>query len=448
MSALAFLSVLLATTFALVFALRLCVVLIDSGPLTRRRLAPDGIAARLRALVSRPARQVAAVVIQGGFASALLHPLGLTLALIGALAASAFALVPDLLPWSGQAIWLLATSLAGFAASVAVVWAYPASPRGMRTVRRSRRRIAHHLVTRLRSAAPSYRDHLARQRDTILHRFDLEFAPAFAQLLRRDLGTRLEIEEYENSSAAPNPEVLGRLRLIYDGTIRGTRAAAQAAIDAEARLFAVLQETDDARVVDGLRRWIDELDLVMGELGVALAVPSTGVTTPEPIAAATAPDIAMAAVEPPPNFVDVTRRAIRAMNSPRTLMTSELTTLLPSSLDAIWRRTDVRRLARPSPIELGQALRTLLVEAIERLNVLPNAELQAHQYQVLRMQYLMGLTVVQVAMRLSISEKSVFRRSAEGVEAVASEIWRREQIAASTEAMPRETSGRRATTAG
>ena len=42
----------------------------------------------------------------------------------------------------------------------------------------------------------------------------------------------------------------------------------------------------------------------------------------------------------------------------------------------------------------------------------------------------MGLSVVQVAMHLSLAEQGVYRRSAEGVEAVANDLWRREQLLA------------------
>jgi hypothetical protein len=70
------------------------------------------------------------------------------------------------------------------------------------------------------------------------------------------------------------------------------------------------------------------------------------------------------------------------------------------------------------------------VRAIEQLNVSDEGNTRAHQYEVLRMQYVMGVSVVQVAMRLGIAEQGVYRRSAEGVEAVANDLWRREQLLA------------------
>jgi len=70
----------------------------------------------------------------------------------------------------------------------------------------------------------------------------------------------------------------------------------------------------------------------------------------------------------------------------------------------------------------------LLVHAIERLNVSDDGgATQANQYHVLHMQYILGLTVTQVGVRLSVAEQTVFRRSAEGVQAVSNDLWRREQ---------------------
>src|SRR5439155_27214796 len=92
--------------------------------------------------------------------------------------------------------------------------------------------------------------------------------------------------------------------------------------------------------------------------------------------------------------------------------------------------TNLRRpdRATPSPLEQSQLLRTLLVRAIEQLRVSDAGSTRDHQYQVLRMQYVMGLNVVQVSTRLGIAEQGVYRRSAEGVEALANDLWRRERL--------------------
>jgi hypothetical protein len=130
----------------------------------------------------------------------------------------------------------------------------------------------------------------------------------------------------------------------------------------------------------------------------------------------------------PPELADLTRRTLRSLNKPATLAKSELIPLFAESLNELWHQSDVARLSDPSPLEQSQLLRTLLVRAIEQLRVSDAGSTRDHQYQVLRMQYVMGLNVVQVSTRLGIAEQGVYRRSAEGVEALANDLWRRERL--------------------
>jgi hypothetical protein len=362
----------------------------------------------------------------------LLHPFGLVLALLSVALASLIGRMPSLDPRSGQAPWVLATGLGAYLACVGVVSLWPASPPGLRRLRNARNRIARQLSARIGSASPDAPAELERLRAAALARIDDEIVPAFAQLLQRDAGVNSEIELYKRSSFEPDPHVLARLEEIHAQHEKGTRACAQRAVDAEAGLFALLQERDDGALVTGLRTWVDDLGELVAAVSAALTLPHWAV--PPPQAAASEPvleDALPVSMTPPPSdFADLTRRALRALNRPGTLARSGLVSLLRSSLGEIWERSGQPRPANPSPLEQGQALRTMLVAAIERLNVSDGDGMQVHQHQVLRMQYLMGLTVVQVAIRLSIAEKTVFRRSAEGVDAVAHDLWRREQLLA------------------
>src|SRR5207248_5897516 len=134
---------------------------------------------------------------------------------------------------------------------------------------------------------------------------------------------------------------------------------------------------------------------------------------------------------PPPGFSDLVRGAVRALNLPATLEKSGLIARLPRTLREVLRQSQADRSAEPTLQEESQALRLLLLQAIERLAVADRAgNAQVLQYQVLHMQYVLGMSVVQVAVRLSISEQTVYRRSAEGIEAVASDLWQREQLVA------------------
>ena len=130
----------------------------------------------------------------------------------------------------------------------------------------------------------------------------------------------------------------------------------------------------------------------------------------------------------PPKLADLIRGTLRSLNKPATLAKSELIPLFAESLNELWRQSEVARLVTrhhwsranfyehyscaPSSNSGG---RTVGVRA-------------RHQYQVLRMQYVMGLNVVQVSTRLGIAEQGVYRRSAEGVEALANDLWRRERL--------------------
>jgi hypothetical protein len=290
--------------------------------------------------------------------------------------------------------------------------------------------MAGQLSARVRSSSPLCRHQLDALRDAALACIDDEILPPFAQLVQRDTGVNAVMLAYQRSSAEPNQEVIGRLQLIHEQYQSGTRACVQRAVDAEARLFAVLQERDDRALAGALRAWIDnDLSQLARAVDESLTVPLGPVRTPPPAPAeALAMDVPEAAVaSQPPELADATRRALRALNKPATLAKSELIPLLTESLREVWYQSEAARSGDPSPLERSQLLRTLLVRAIEQLRVSDAGGARDHQYQVLRMQYVMGMNVTQVGTRLGIAEQGVYRRSAEGVEAVANDLWRRER---------------------
>src|SRR5260370_31927660 len=119
---------------------------------------------------------------------------------------------------------------------------------------------------------------------------------------------------------------------------------------------------------------------------------------------------------------------MHSVNNPGVLGRSELIPPLRESMSEIWHQSEAARSGDPSPLEQSQLLRTLLVRAIEQLNVSDAGSTRDHQYQVLRMQYVMGLNVVQAGTRLGIAEQGVYRPSAEGEEAVPDELWHRQRV--------------------
>ncbi|TAK21267.1 MAG: hypothetical protein EPO26_15155 [Chloroflexota bacterium] len=390
-----------------------------------------------------PGQRLQRRVARGGLWAAFLHPSGLALAFVSVGLASAIVAVPALSEWSGRVPWLLGSGLASYVACVGVVSLWPTSLPGIRGVRQTRRRVASGLSLRIDSSSLTARAELDVLRSAALSQIDDLIVPPFTQLVQRDAGIQSEIRFYERSSLRPNPEVVIRLQTIQAHCVEATRRCAQRAIDAEARLYALLQDRDERAFISALDSWVADLGHLATEVAGALTLPPWDVQTltSEPRVRGSTPMNRGIAERMPSGFVESTRHALRALNKPGLLMKSDLVRLLPESLAEVRRRSAAPGRSTGSPLEQGQILRALLVGAIERLNVPSNEELTAYQFQVLRMQYVMGLTVVQVGVRLSIAEKTVFRRSKEGVEAVANDIWCREQVAR-TEAVAEDNESR------
>jgi hypothetical protein len=357
------------------------------------------------------------------------HPFGFALALCSALLAWSMSSVHNLAAWSDRAFWVLLAGMVAYVASAVVVSLWPPGPPGARRLQRTRDRVARQLKARVGLSLPICRHQLEALRVAALARIDDEILPPFAQLVQRDAGVNSEILAYRRSSAEPNEEVIGRLQVIHEQYQRGTRACVQRAVDAEARLFGVLQERDDVMQEGALRAWIDnDLGQLAKAVDESLTLP-LGPVSAAPAAEPLATDIPELAMRPqPPELADMTRRALRSLNKPATLAKSELIPLLAESISDLWDQSEAARSGDPSPLEQSQLLRTLLVRAIEQLKVSDAGSTRDHQYQVLRMQYVMGLNVVQVSTRLGIAEQGVYRRSAEGVEALANDLWRRERL--------------------
>jgi len=359
------------------------------------------------------------------------HPFGFAVALCSALLAWSMSSVHNFAAWSDRAFWVLLAGMVAYVASAVVVSLWPPGLAGARRLQRTRDRVSGQLDARVRLSSPTCRHQLEALRVAALARIDDEILPPFAQLVQRDTGVNSEILAYRRSSAEPNEEVIGRLLVIHEQYLRGTRACVQRALDAEARLFAVLQERDDVVLGGALLAWIDnDLGQLAKAVDESLTLPLGPVSAapapaPEPLAA----DVPELAMQPqPPKLADLTRRTLRSLNKPAPLAKSELIPLFAESLNELWHQSDVARSSDPSPLEQSQLLRTLLVRAIEQLRVSDAGSTRDHQYQVLRMQYVMGLNVVQVSTRLGIAEQGVYRRSAEGVEALANDLWRRERL--------------------
>ena len=278
------------------------------------------------------------------------QPFGFGLALCSALLAWGMSSVHGLAIWSGRAFWVLVAGMLAYVASAVVVSLWPPGTAGARQLDKTRDRVAGQLRARIRSSSPSSRPLLEALRVATLSRIDDEILPPFAQLAQRDTGVNSEILAYRRSSAEPNEQVIGRLQIIHEQYQRGTRACVQRAVDAEARLFAVLQERHDAALEEALRAWIDnDLGQLAKAVDESLTMPigadATALSSPAEPVAADVPKLAMESQ--PAEFAEVTRRALRSLNKPATLARSELIPPLRESMSEIWHQSEAARSGDP-----------------------------------------------------------------------------------------------------
>ena len=141
-------------------------------------------------------------------------------------------------------------------------------------------------------------------------------------------------------------------------------------------------------------------------------------------------------------LAQLTQAALRRLNAPAGLADAELVERLPRTLAAVRARHMVAAGGRPStldtavsdvptPLEQAQALRTALVEAIERLkprdpDATPGAP-AALQYYVLHEAYVLGLPTRAITTRRGISESTFHRNRREAVAILARELARQEE---------------------
>jgi hypothetical protein len=129
-------------------------------------------------------------------------------------------------------------------------------------------------------------------------------------------------------------------------------------------------------------------------------------------------------------LVRLTEQALRRLNNPAALARCDLLGRLPHTLrDA--RSTSGIHSGEPTALEQAQALREVLVAAIERLKPLDGdhgiGSPAALQYNILREEYLQGLLNKQIMTRHSISEGTFNRNRRQAIWTLAQELQSREE---------------------
>ena len=369
----------------------------------------------------------------------LTHPFAVLLVLLGALLAAAFAILPTLDPWSGQAPWILSTGLAGYIAGVLVVARWPPSSPEARRIRATRRQVARRLMEQSRVPSGETRTELRRLTRAALARIDEEIVPPFLGLVGHNIDLKNQLATYGASLPAPDAASLQRLRDIYAHRRAATDHCVQQAVDAETRLAALLQEPDERVLATQLEVWTDGLQDLTIELARALILP------PLPASAGSADGLDALNTEgeeaptpvgeepqlPPEldaDFVELVDQAMKHLNKPAHLAKSGLAARLPRSIRAIRRQWSPAQAGEATSLEWAQALRQLLVDASERLKPAESdSSTRALQYHILHKKYVLEQEVKHIVIRHDISESTFFRERVLAVRAVADDLWQQER---------------------
>jgi len=123
--------------------------------------------------------------------------------------------------------------------------------------------------------------------------------------------------------------------------------------------------------------------------------------------------------------------ALRNLNKPANLASCGLVARLPRTLATTRAQRGGAQLAAATPLERAQALREVLVTAIERLKPPDGAGAeQALQYHIFHEEYILGLATKQIQLRHAISASTFHRHRHHALLALAQEIMQHEAFLA------------------
>ena len=130
------------------------------------------------------------------------------------------------------------------------------------------------------------------------------------------------------------------------------------------------------------------------------------------------------------DLIPVTEEALRRLNDLAALATCSLIARIPLTLSA---RRDDDSPAAGSPLEVARTLRTVMVDAIERLRPASTpggapGEAAVLRYAILHEEYVLGRPNHQIMARHNVSESTFHRYRRVGTRALAAELARSEQL--------------------
>lgn len=384
--------------------------------------------------------------------AALLHPFGLTVLVASVLLVPAVRFLPGLESFSRWVLWALPLGFVAYVSSVIALRLAPPEPRRqlsdpelveLDSIRKS---MTAQLEER-RAAGDSAPSELTRMLSEAIDHLDTQVRPALEELLEKQAGLGNYLDQYESGELPlPEPSVLDRLKRIHDRQRAAIDECVQQASNAAGTLVALLQEGDDVRIAAQARAWANELsslcdaiaEVLRGEddVGELAELYERAAELPE----VTADTNGRSSREEEPEergvgeFRGLVEEALRQLNNPYALSTCEFVDLIPATLAATRSHTGNGTTDDSTPLEQAQALRQVLVSAVDHLkppgdSVRPGAP-QALQYHILHERYELGDPTLHIRTRHSIAESTFHRYRRDAVSAVADHLQAQEELIA------------------
>jgi hypothetical protein len=364
------------------------------------------------------------------------HPFGIVVLVtsIGLAAAILFKLALE--EWNDWRVWLLFVwgGAFYFASVVAVLRTRPTPAEPEIRQLDSVRRMLNAIIKQRKSSEGWSRSSATRALEDAYEHLDRRIMPAMAELLTLRDHMAESLKSFEDGSLPPpQPHVLARLRRIHARQQATIDECIQQAADAAATLIALLQEREGAAVTDIPDSWVE--DIVKTYEAIVETIQTTVKDVePEPAAVVTRKPTGELELHV---VINALQTALRRLNRPPTLADCELNDLLSCTIAGRCKHANPNSPVA-TPLESAQALHSILIEEIEMLRPadygIGGSNRAAELYTILHEQYVLRRSVVQIRMRLHLAEKTYFVRRLEAINAIAHDLVRREQAAATQNA--------------
>lgn len=325
------------------------------------------------------------------------------------------------------------------------------------------RRMIHTRIKEREASGEARRSVLTRVLIEAHDQIDRRMMPALAELieLQRDLTRSLDDFD-QGRLPKPEPDKLAVLRKMHSRRAAVIEECVTQASNGAATLIALLQERDESTVTGNAEMLVRDLEAVHEAL--RRATTNDWPTRPEPVVADIEPgkrepmpavefigdesddpdDPGDATVEPVDGDQGTTaftqtveykaaQAGLRRLNRPPDLARCPLATVVPLLLHSMWQELYPEASTRqPTPLELAQAMRTLLLSELDMLKpaderINPVDPAVAH-YFILHEQYVIGRPVNNIYPRMAVSEGLYYAKRREAIAAVARDLLSKEAL--------------------